>query len=116
MKKIFFFCVCVTALMAGTVQAGRYVDTPVEEIEFEKIQQFLPSKNEALDKALAAHNLMYQLPELQKMADIMRTLTSATDKMQKYFDTLMKCNEQRFSGRFKNPRKMVDVVRQEYEK
>ena len=115
MKRLFFFCVCVTALMAGRVEAYSYGKTPVVEVEFGKIQKFLPSKNEALDKALAAHNLLYRLPEIQKLGDVMRTMSSATDKMQRYFDTLMKCNEQRFSGRFKNPRTMVNVVRKAYE-
>ena len=114
MKKLFCLCVCVGALMVGTAEASRYGATPVVEVKIGPIEHFLPSHNEALDKALATHNLLNKLPELQKLSDMMRTMGLTTKKMQKYFDSLMKCNEQRFSGRFKNPRAMVDKVRQEY--
>ncbi len=114
MKKSFFLFVCLTALVAGTGHAARYGVTPMVERQIGTIGKYLPSHNEALDNALTAHNLLNKLPELQKVSETMRTLGLTTKKMQKYFDSLMKCNEQRFAGRFKNPRAMVDKVRQEY--
>ena len=115
MRKVFFLFVCLSALTIGSnSQAARYGVTPTVEVKYGEVKTFLSTHNEALDKALIAHNLLNKLPELQKVSDTMRTLGLTTKKMQKYFDSLMKCNEQRFSGRFKNPRTMVDKVRQEY--
>jgi len=114
MRKIFFLFVCLGALTVGSGNAARYGVTPTVKVEIGHIEKFLSPHNESLDRALSAHNLLNKLPELQKLSDTMRTLGVTTKKMQKYFDSLMKCNEQRFAGRFKNPREMVEKVRKEY--
>ena len=113
MKKILFVCVCSLALFSTSAEALRFGSAPVVKVEMRKLTKFLPSYNEALEKALAVHNLMTELPGLQMAAEQQDKLEKESDKMQKYFDNLLKCNEQRF-GRFKNGKEILKKVREAY--
>lgn len=86
---------------------------PVVKVETRKLVKFLPSYNEALDKALKVHNLMTEVPELQIVAEQQTKLDEKAKQMEKYFDMLLKCNEQRF-GRFKNNKEVLAKVRAAY--
>lgn len=114
MKKVLFVCVCSVALFSTTAEALRFGTTPIVQIEMQTLTHFLPSHNDALDKALEVHNLMTELPTLQTMAEQQEKLKEQTKKMKKFFENLLKCNEKRF-GRFKNSKDMLKKVRAAYE-
>ena len=113
MKKILFICVCSIALFSTTAEALRFGSAPVVDVKMKTLTKFLSSHNEALDKALAAHNLMTDLPAIQAMAEQQRKLKASSKVAQRYFDNLLKCNEKRFS-RFKNPKEVLKRVRAAY--
>ena len=114
MRKILCVFVCSSALMSTTARALRFGVPPIVDIEMKTLTKFLPAHNEALDKALQAHNLMTDLPALQAMAEQQSKLKQEAKRMQKFFDNLLKCNEQRFS-RFKNPKEVLKRVRAAYQ-
>ncbi len=114
MKRILFFGVCFVALFSTTAEALRFGTTPVVPIEMNTLTKFLPSHNEALDKALEVHNLMTELPSIQTMAEQQEKMKKESRKMKKYFENLLKCNEKRF-GRFKNSKEILKKVRAAYQ-
>ena len=113
MKKILLLSICSIVLVSTSSQALKFGAAPHIEIPTRELVQFLPTRNEELEKALQAHNLMTELPALQTMAEQQAKLKSNLKDMQKFFDNLMKCNENRL-GRFKNSAEMLKKVRQVY--
>ena len=101
-------------MISSPVGAVRHGAPPVIKMEVKARRQLLETHNEALDKALAVHNLMNQMPELEKTAEIVRTLRKTTGKMEKYMKALNQCAEKRFAGRFKNSGEMLKKVREAY--
>ncbi len=114
MRKLLFVCVCSIALFSTTAEALRFGVTPSVPIEMKTLTKFLPSHNEALDKALEIHNLLTDIPALQTMAEQQEKFKSESKKMKKYFENLLKCNEKRF-GRFKNAKAVLKKVRDAYQ-
>ena len=114
MKKLLFVCVCSIALVSTTAEALRFGAAPSLDVKMKTLTKFLPAHNDALDKALGVHNLMTQLPVLQTMAEQQVRFKEESQKMKKYFDNLLKCNEQRF-GRFKNAKEILKKVRTAYQ-
>ncbi|MBQ4471922.1 MAG: hypothetical protein II942_01575 [Alphaproteobacteria bacterium] len=114
MKHILLACVCGFVLVSSPVGAVRHGAPPVIKIEVKARRQLLATRNEALEKALAVHNLMNQMPELEKTAETVRVLRKTTGKMEKYMKALNQCGEKRFSGRFKNAGEMLKKVREAY--
>jgi len=100
-------------LIGSTAQALKFGPTPKVKIPERTLVQFLPSQNEALEKAVVVHNLMTKMPVLQAMAEQQKMIKSHIKDIQSFFDNLMKCNEKRL-GRFKNPSEVLGKVRKAY--
>ena len=113
MKKILLLSICSILLVSTSSYALKFGAAPHIKIPTRELVQFLPTRNEELEKALQVHNLMTELPALQTMAEQQVKLKSNLKDMQKFFDNLMKCNENRL-GRFKNSAEMLKKVRQAY--
>ena len=113
MKKLPFVLLCSVVMFSSSVVALSFTDAPVVKVEIKKLVKFLPSHNEALDKALQVHNLMTELPELKVIAEQQKKIQDKSAEMQKHYDNLLKCNEQRF-GRFKNAKEVLSKVRSTY--
>ena len=114
MKKLLFVCVCSVALFSTAAEALRFGVTPSVPIEMKTLVKFLPSHNDALDKALEAHNLMTEIPALQTVMEQQEKMKAESQKIKKYFENLLKCNEKRF-GRFKNGKDILKKVRLAYQ-
>ena len=113
MKKLPFVLLCSVVMFSSSVVALSFTDAPVVKVEIKKLVKFLPSHNEALDKALQVHNLMTEFPELKVIAEQQKKIQDKSAEMQKHYDNLLKCNEQRF-GRFKNAKEVLSKVRSTY--
>lgn len=113
MRKVLLFSICSIVLLSTGAEALRFGAAPRVEIPTKTLVQFLPARNEALEKALEVHNLMTELPSLRAMAEQQTKLKSEMKRMEKYFDNLLKCNEKRL-GKFKNAKDVLKKVRQAY--
>ena len=114
MRKFILFAICSTILIGSAAQALRFGSPPTIKIPDRTLVKFLPSRNEALEKALEVHNLMTELPALQVMADQEKEMKSQLKEVQQFFDKLKKCNEMRL-GRFKNSDEVLKKVRKAYQ-
>jgi len=115
MKKIILLVACSTIFVSPVAYALRFGPAPQIKIPDRTMVQFLPTRNEALEKALTVHNLMTELPALQVMAEQQKELKSQVKQVQQFFDNLKKCNEMRL-GRYKNSEQVLNKVRQAYRK
>ena len=114
MRYILLACVCGLALVCSPAGAVKHGAPPILKLEVRERTTYLSSRNEALEKAMEIHNLMNELPDLEKAAESVRVLEKTAGKMERYMRALNKCSEKRFSGRFKNAGEVVKKVRTAY--
>ena len=101
-------------MLTGSVaHALRFGPVPQTTIPDRQMVKFLPTRNEALEKALTVHNLLTEIPALQVMAEQQKELQSNLKEMQRLYDDLKKCNERRLK-RFKNAPQVLNKLREEY--
>ena len=115
MKKILLISVCSVVLLGSVARALPFEKPVLVKTGMHRLATMLPSYNEALDKALKVHNLMTEIPALQVIEAQRSKIVSTEKGIKQMYDSLMKCNEQRF-GRFKNAKEVLAKVRGEYEK
>ena len=79
MRKFILFAICSTILIGSAAQALRFGPPPTIKIPDRTLVKFLPSRNEALEKALEVHNLMTELPALLVMT-VLRTVGGSSER------------------------------------
>ena len=113
MRKVILFFICSTMLVSSVSHALRFGPVPKTTIPDKQMVKFLPTRNEALEKALTVHNLMTEIPALRVMADQQKELKSSLKEVQRIYDDLKKCNEKRLK-RFKNAPQVLNKLKEAY--
>ena len=115
MKKMLLVCVCSCCLLSTSAGALRFGPAPTVTVETPQLVQFLPARNEALEKALEAHNLLVRLPMVRMMMEQGDKLSKTAKEIQKFSEDLLACNTHRL-GRYKNAGDVLTKVREAYAK
>ena len=116
MRTVKFLCVCLMALTVSSGYAGlRYGSMPAQEVaDLPTRPVLIKTQNEALQKAMKAHNLLAEIPILEDLNRSLDMIERNLGLLNKTMKNLRKCGRLAFGGKYKNSDEILEQAVTEY--